>query len=199
MSTPVSAHFAPWFAAATSANGGVFWLALILAEAGIFVAPLALTALWVLGDHRDRRAAVQATLSGLLALAIAGFISSHVASPRPFVVGLAPNLLGHADDSSLPSDHATLLFALAAALWIGAGPGRRALAWVLGVAGLLVGASRVYLGAHYPSDIAAGALVGVVGAAILASPLGVRLAETLTRWGETLYDAPLRAWRRRAS
>jgi undecaprenyl-diphosphatase len=59
--------------------------------------------------------------------------------------------------ASFPSGHATTAFALAAllALW----HPRWAAAW-LALAGL-VGLSRVVLGAHFPSDVLAGAALGV--------------------------------------
>lgn len=65
------------------------------------------------------------------------------------------------------------------------------------VVGALVGAARDYLGAHNPTDILAGALVGVVAGLIVGRGLGVRLADGLAAFGERLYNAPLRALRRR--
>lgn len=66
--------------------------------------------------------------------------------------------------SSLPSDHATLFFALAVGLWL---VDRRfgvfALLWSLFVVCL----PRIYFGFHYPSDIIAGGLLGAATAALM--------------------------------
>lgn len=65
-----------------------------------------------------------------------------------------------ADHSSLPSGHTVTMFALAGALtliWRAPAP-----AWYL--AALIIGLSRVIVGAHWPSDVLAGACVGTLGA-----------------------------------
>lgn len=60
--------------------------------------------------------------------------------------------------SSFPSDHAMLFFALSVplwrrALWLGAA----AMAWTA----LVICLPRIYLGYHYPSDVLAGAILGI--------------------------------------
>jgi undecaprenyl-diphosphatase len=60
--------------------------------------------------------------------------------------------------SAFPSDHAVLFFALATGLlfiskWLGT--------FALFYALLFIGFPRVYLGLHYPSDIIAGAVIGI--------------------------------------
>jgi undecaprenyl-diphosphatase len=83
---------------------------------------------------------------------------------RPFVGGSADPFsyqpLGwDVEYASLPSGHAIDAFAIAAAvgaLW----PGLRPLMWTYAVA---IAVSRVVLTAHFPSDVIAGAVVGVVG------------------------------------
>ncbi|GAA2742593.1 MULTISPECIES: phosphatase PAP2 family protein [Kitasatospora] len=82
-----------------------------------------------------------------------------------------------AGDWSFPSNHAVIAFAAAAALWFA----DRRLGWIAGVAAVLMAASRVWVGVHYPHDVAVGALVGVavaVPVALLAgraAPVVVRL------------------------
>jgi undecaprenyl-diphosphatase len=66
--------------------------------------------------------------------------------------------------SSFPSDHAAMFFALAAGLWL---VSSRLGAWVAVYSLLLVGLARIYLGLHYPTDIVAGALIGILIAAVL--------------------------------
>ncbi len=65
--------------------------------------------------------------------------------------------------AGLPSGHAITAFAALAAfgtLW----PRGRTILWIYA---LLIAASRVVVTAHYPSDVLAGALVGVVGALLV--------------------------------
>lgn len=61
---------------------------------------------------------------------------------------------------SLPSGHATTAFALAAVV------GFLSPRWFYPALGLaaVIGLSRLTLGAHYPSDVVAGAIVGLIGA-----------------------------------
>ena len=78
--------------------------------------------------------------------------------PRPYVTFPEPEpLLATPLDLSLPSGHAATSFAGATMLSFFLG--RRA-APVLLVLAALVAASRVYVGVHYPLDIAAGAALG---------------------------------------
>jgi membrane-associated phospholipid phosphatase len=87
---------------------------------------------------------------------------------RPFVGGEGnvfhfSHFAGTSAYSSFPSGHATCAFALAfavSALW----PKARA---VMLVYALVICATRLVLLAHHPSDVVAGALVGVVGAMLV--------------------------------
>ena len=67
--------------------------------------------------------------------------------------------------TSWPSSHPAVLtaFATVAARELHLGAASRA---TLGVLGLTVATSRVYLGVHYPSDVVSGFLVGRAVAAI---------------------------------
>jgi undecaprenyl-diphosphatase len=72
----------------------------------------------------------------------------------------APTFEWHADLehwSSFPSDNATYLFAIAASLWsISRGWGL-----FFGIFAAFAAMARVFLGIHYPSDVAVGALLGI--------------------------------------
>lgn len=133
-----------------------------------------------------------AAVATLLALAANQPIGRLVAEARPYVTH--PTMMRLADrttDFSFPSDHAVMAGAVAAGLTIAH---RRigAIAWV---AALLMAFTRVYIGAHYPWDVAAGlvlgALVAVVGWLLLRRPL-VRLTAWLRRQPgvRALFGAP---------
>ena len=84
-----------------------------------------------------------------------------------------PDLVPHAVEvytMSFPSGHATLsavTYLTLGALLARVQPRRRVKAYLLGVAVLLavlIGASRVYLGVHWPTDVLAGWCVGAAWA-----------------------------------
>lgn len=79
------------------------------------------------------------------------------ARPNPQVLGLSA-LTEYPDRFSFPSGHTTVAFAVAIALQ---GEGAALGPASLGLA-IAIAMSRVYLGQHYPLDIAAGALLGSV-------------------------------------
>ena len=91
-----------------------------------------------------------------------------VGRARPLVGGIAVPFLyrplgWNVEYASLPSGHATDAFAIAmaiGALW----PRTRAIMWTYAV---VIAVSRVVLTAHFPSDVLAGAAVGVVGALLV--------------------------------
>ena len=98
--------------------------------------------------------------------------------PRPFdaIAGAPDTLLAHPASFSFPSGDAALAFGAAAALGIVA-PRYRAFALLFALA---VAVSRVLAGVHYPSDVLAGAAIGV--ACGLFAPRVIALARRRWRW-----------------
>ncbi|MDR3640376.1 MAG: undecaprenyl-diphosphatase [Humidesulfovibrio sp.] len=132
-------------------------LARLFAVWAIWLVPLVLTAGWLRGSRRTRTLMLEAAASGLagmLANQVIGLVWRH---PRPFMVGLGHTYLAHAPDSSFPSDHATLLWAVSLSLL--AHRRTRLAGAVLTVLGLPLAWARVYLGVHFPLDMAGAALV----------------------------------------
>lgn len=165
--------------AGPDAPGWAVALAWGLASGVVPVVALALLLAWVLG--RGRPVLLDAVAAGLIGLGVVQVIGALSYRPRPFESGLGLNLMQHVPENSFPSDHATLVFAIGVTLLLS--PWRRA-GLALLLLGVGVGWGRVYLGAHYPFDILAGAVLGSLCA------LAVRQApvrHALWSWIESLY------------
>ena len=80
-----------------------------------------------------------------------------VARPRPFLVLPDVLLLAAEKSMSFPSNHAATAFMAATALTAYF----KKYAVILYLFALAIAVSRVYMGVHYPSDIAAGAVIGI--------------------------------------
>jgi undecaprenyl-diphosphatase len=106
-------------------------------------------------DRPRRRRWARATASVGAAYLISTSIKLAVGRERPVVEDL-PHLMATPTGLSFPSSHATSSFAAARAF------GALVPGAPLQIAAAAMGLSRLYLGVHYPSDIAAGAVLGTV-------------------------------------
>jgi len=91
---------------------GALLLAMIVAKWLMYGVPLLLAALWLWGARTTRSTTLAAVLGIVIALLcnlLIGLVWMH---PRPFMIGLGHNFLPHAAESSFPSDHAVVFFAL---------------------------------------------------------------------------------------
>ena len=126
---------------------------------------LGLVAIWLgsamSAGRLERQVGVLTALGavGLANLAVMT-INSIYFRDRPFADLDVTLLFYEPTDSSMPSNSAAAFIGLAASVW---GFDRRAGAILLAVAGTHA-FLRVYAGVHYPSDVLAGALIGVAAA-----------------------------------
>jgi undecaprenyl-diphosphatase len=163
----------------TAANYWRLWLAI----AGLLA---------VLGGRRGRVAAAR----GLTSLVIAGLMTNGpaklIARRRRPAPSIRPTLIRMPRSPSFPSGHSAAAFAFVAAV-VREQP---RLAPVLGPLALAVGYSRVHTGVHYPSDVAAGAAIGI-GSAALSRRIGAHgrsVADARREHGESVVrDEPAHA------
>lgn len=78
--------------------------------------------------------------------------------PRPFVNHRVGILIPSKEDSSFPSKHTILAFALSTSIFLR----DRILGTVMYGLSLLTGFSRIWIGHHYPSDIIGSAVIGSI-------------------------------------
>jgi membrane-associated phospholipid phosphatase len=142
----------------------------VLSALGVLLIAVALAAPALRGIQRSLLLGLGTRLQFLfLAVAVSNLVTEVlkycVGRGRPFVGGEADvfhfsHFAGNPAYSSFPSGHATTAFALAlavSAVW----PGTR---YAMAVYAVIIAASRLVLLAHHPSDVVAGALVGIIGA-----------------------------------
>ena len=141
-------------------------VAKFFAEVAIGVVPLALVAGWVRGGNATRKLMLEAAAAGLVGLLVAQVIGLVWPHPRPFMVGLGRTLIPHAADSSFPSDHLTLLWSITFS-WL-MHPGLRRAGAVLALLGVPMAWARIYLGVHFPADMAGAAIVAGLSAWLCA-------------------------------
>ena len=127
-------------------------------------------ALWIILSlilmpiKKYRKAGITMLVALVLSVLFGNVILKHlVARPRPCWVDKSVSMLvAIPKDFSFPSGHTSASFAAAAALFFYyRKPGIAALS-----VALLIGISRLYLFVHYPTDVAAGMVFGIICAAI---------------------------------
>lgn len=166
-------------------------LARILAEWMIYAVALVLIWGWLRGGKKRRRQLVIVGLTIIIALLVNMLFAAVWYHPRPFAIGIGNQLLAHAADNSFPSDHATVMFAVA----FGLIAARMAVVWS-GPALLLafgVAWSRVYLGVHWPLDMAGSFAVALAASWIARIAVATKTGRNLSDLGLKSYDFVLKA------
>ena len=183
------AHRVGWL---TSVMKVVTWLG----SAAVIIPLAAIVGVYfVLRRHRwQPLALLAAALAG--AIGLYNIIKPLVGRPRP----PPPIWIGHFSGAAFPSGHATQSVACYATLAVILGTGRSARAktvlWsTAALVALAVGASRVYLGAHWLTDVLGGY---TLGASWVAAVIIVMTTASSPRTGEAKLADPGCGSRRRA-
>lgn len=148
-----------------------------------------LVGLWVWGRQAHRGALLATALGIGVALGLNQLAGLLWFEPRPFMIGIGHTLMAHAADNSFPSDHAAFMWGLGFGL-VATGASRR-WGWLFCLLGLAVAWARIYLGVHFPIDMAGSLATGSLGggAARAATPA---VARWLLPPVESSYELALR-------
>lgn len=159
-------------------------LVTLLGEAGIFWIAVALVMLCL---RPTRECGMMLAVAMILGLLLCNCILKPLIDrPRPFEVDTAVTLLvGAPGDGSFPSGHTAVCFEAATVLLYGLR--RKIFGGAALAAAFSVAFSRLYLYLHYPSDVIAGAVLGVLCAVtaifiwkrILRKKIGGRLGDEI--------------------
>ena len=136
------------------------WIMLGLTQLGNGIAALAVAL--VLFFSRDRRLAYELILGTLTLWLVVELVKAMVHRSRPFVKLIQTRIVGYrASGLSFPSGHTSQAFFLVTLLVQHYPISFGAIALLYLVAAW-VGLTRMYVGAHYPRDVLAGAILGSV-------------------------------------
>lgn len=115
--------------------------------------------------RKTRKIGIETLLSIALAYILANLIIKNiVARPRPYMVfpDLVP-LVPKPHDTSFPSGHTVIAFAASTAIFLN----RKKIGILALIFAAAVGFSRLYNQVHFPTDVLAGAVIGVVMAMLV--------------------------------
>lgn len=152
-------HLLALLAAGDSPNSWVLMAGVAFSQYGSWVC--AGIVAWAAWRMPADRVFVLAMILAAIGVSVASHeIAIRLGVARPFVQGLVPAYIHHRASASLPSTHASVMFFVAVVFLL-----HRRLR-LFGLALFVVAAAtawaRIYVGVHFPLDIAAGALLAVI-------------------------------------
>ena len=115
--------------------------------------------LFLIKDFKKyRRMVFLAFMAGGFSEVIVQIIRWFWQRPRPFMAEQVNLLLSHSTSGSFPSAHAAFFFALSTIVFFF----NKKAGLFFYIASLLMAVSRIIVGVHWPSDILAGAILGIL-------------------------------------
>ena len=139
---------------------------------------------WVLGKSDYRNLLIHVVIAVVPALAVNYAVGLAFFHPRPFMIGLGHTYLAHLPEASFPSDHATFMWTIAFGLlyWSPTRPS----SWIALLLAALTSWARIFLGVHFPFDIAGSMVVALISVAALV-PLHTLTVRRIAKPIEAIY------------
>lgn len=143
-------------------------LMVMVSQYGPVVFGTYLIGLWFSGHSTNevkanRERAIYVVCSALLALGINQVFGFFWFRERPYLNQPVKALMPIAADSSFPSDHSAGSFSIAGSIVLG----QKVCGLLLTVFAALVAVSRIYVGAHYPTDVIGGMIIGLMSSWVI--------------------------------
>lgn len=140
------------------------WIGIFFADYFLYVLVVILIVLLFWKKHRLMilSSAISVFLSRII---IAEPIKILIHRARPYIVlDTAKKIIaGDTDFKSFPSGHAAVIFAIAMAIYFF---NKKLGIWFF-IGATLISVSRIFVGVHWPTDILAGALIGIISGIII--------------------------------
>lgn len=123
--------------------------------------------MWFRNDSY-KKVSCHALISSGITLFIHLIIKLFYFKPRPFVKHRVGLLIPSKMDSSFPSKHTLLVFAISTSIFLY----NRVLGLIMSILSVLTGFSRIWVGHHYPTDIIGSAFIATITSIILNKTTG---------------------------
>jgi undecaprenyl-diphosphatase len=113
--------------------------------------------LFIFGGDKGRKVAILCILALIFSYYVSEILKILIARPRPFLMLNGVNHITDINGFSFPSGHSVTAFAACTILGL-----KYKHIYLFMAFACLIGFSRIYLGAHYPSDVLFGAFIGIL-------------------------------------
>ena len=114
---------------------------------------------WLRGSHEVKTGIIKAVIFTAITLSISEVLSAVLNTPRPFFMEIGHTLIEHEATGSFPSNHMSIFSGIALAYYFSP---QRDLGRILLWTAWLVAWSRIYVGVHFPIDMAGAFLIALV-------------------------------------
>ncbi|HWO96100.1 MAG TPA: undecaprenyl-diphosphatase [Bacillus sp. (in: firmicutes)] len=132
-----------------------------MAEYTVYLLVLGMIAYWFTRSNSNRMMVMSALIAFVTAEAAGKIAGQFHSNHQPFAELPDVNkLIEKSVNNSFPSDHTILFFSVCVSFWLF----RKKNGFLWMMLAFSVALSRIWVGVHYPADIAAGAIIGMISA-----------------------------------